>query len=49
LNLVVKVILHQFGLPQAKTVEALEEATQVLVDLPGDIEAVMDNKGDNDP
>ena len=51
LNLVVKVILRQFDLPKAKADEALDVASQVLVDLAGDIEmeeAAMDQRDDED-
>jgi hypothetical protein len=50
LNLVVKVILRQFDVPKAKADEALDIASQALVDLADDIEiekAVM-NDGDED-
>jgi hypothetical protein len=51
LNLVVKVILRQFDVPKAKADEALDVASQVLVDLAGDIEmeeAVMDERDDDE-
>jgi hypothetical protein len=51
LNLVVKVILRQFDVPKAKAGKALDVASQVLVDLAGDIEmeeAEMDDRGDDD-
>jgi hypothetical protein len=51
LNLVVKVILRQFDMPKAKANEALDVATQALVDLAGDIdmeEAVMDENEDEE-
>jgi len=50
LNLVVKVILRQFDVPKSKAGEALDVASQVLVDLAGDIEmeeAVMDERDDD--
>jgi len=50
LNLVVKVILHQFDVPKSKAGEALDVALQALVDLAGDIEmeeAVMDERDDD--
>jgi hypothetical protein len=50
LNLVVKVILRQFDLPKAMGGEALDIASQALLDLAGDVEieeAAMD-KGDDD-
>jgi hypothetical protein len=51
LNLVVKVILRQFDVLKAKADEALDVATQALVDLAGDIdveEAAMDDAGDDE-
>jgi hypothetical protein len=51
LNLVVKVILHQFDTPKAKAGEALDDASQALADLAGDIEmeeAAMAEGGDDD-
>jgi hypothetical protein len=50
LNLVVKVILHQFDVPKDKAGSALDAASQALVDLTGGIdmeEAVMDERGDD--
>jgi hypothetical protein len=51
LNLVVKVILCQFDVPKAKADEALDVASQALVDLAGDIEmeeAIMDERDDEE-
>jgi hypothetical protein len=51
LNLVVKVILRQFDVPKAEGGEALDEASQALADLAGDIEteeAEMDDGRDDD-
>ena len=51
LNLVVKVILRQFDVPKANADEALDVASQALVDLAGDIEmeeAVMDERTDDE-
>jgi hypothetical protein len=52
LNLVVKVILCQFDVPRDKAAEALDVASQALVDLAGDIdmeETVMnENEEDED-
>lgn len=51
LNLVVKTILRQFDLPKTKGNQNLDDATQELVDLAGDIEteeAAMDERGDED-
>ena len=51
LNLVVKVILHQFDVPKAKANEVLDVTSQALVDLAGDIEMegeAMDDRGDDD-
>jgi hypothetical protein len=52
LNLVVKVILHQFNVPKDKAAKVLDVASQALVDLAGDInmeEMVMDeNEEDED-
>jgi len=51
LNLVVKVILRQFDMPKAKGEEALDVASQTLLDLAGDIdmeEAAMDGGDDDD-
>jgi hypothetical protein len=50
LNLVVKVILCQFNVLKAKANKALDDASQALVDLAGDIEmkeAAMDEKDDD--
>lgn len=51
INLVVKVILHQFDVPKAKADEALTAAMKALVDLAGDIERegeTMDERGDDE-
>jgi len=51
LNLVIKVILCQFDMPKPNADEALDVASQVLVDLAGNIEmeeVVMDESGDDE-
>jgi hypothetical protein len=51
LNLVVKAILRQFDVPKAKADEALDKASQALVELAGNIdteEEAMDDGRDGD-
>ena len=52
MNLVVKVILHQFNVPKAQADEVLDVVSQVLVELAGDIkieeEAMDDGNGEDD-
>jgi hypothetical protein len=48
LNLVVKAILRQFDVPKAKADEALDTASQALVDLAGNIEIEGDEMVERD-
>lgn len=51
LNLVVKVVIHQFNVPEAKSNKVFDVATQTLVDLAGDIDIegeIMDRKDDEE-